>query len=386
MRELPPGGGIVYTAFTDPSGGSADSFALAVGHMEADGTAVLDCIREVKPPFSPDDVVREYAALLKSYGVSRVMGDAYGGEWPRERFSVHGISYEVSKKYKSTIYAEFLPALNGRRVRLLDLPRLTSQLVTLERRTSRGGQDAIAKEPGTHDDVANVVCGVLVQVIEDRRPALIKRDDLLTNDMAAEHRRPQVILATMWVGVDGQCGWVVFSYCDLENPKLVLADFEITPWSGAVLSGLVARLDEMAKAAVARTPLGAPPHVLLHVPEQLVGVAQGIVWRALEAQMMARLYAVGRADWNVDVLAIAAEYLADAPRLILGASARVTAGEVKLSRAALDRSADRPLLGSLALKAGEAVEADPLRVALLIGVAQLDAQWQAPAGAKVAFG
>jgi hypothetical protein len=66
---------------------------LAIAHCEANGVAVLDCVREVRPPFSPDSVVEEFATLLKSYGISRVTGDAYAGEWPRERFSVHGITY-----------------------------------------------------------------------------------------------------------------------------------------------------------------------------------------------------------------------------------------------------------------------------------------------------
>jgi hypothetical protein len=30
---------------------------------------VLDALRERKPPFSPDDVVQEFVALLKSYGL-----------------------------------------------------------------------------------------------------------------------------------------------------------------------------------------------------------------------------------------------------------------------------------------------------------------------------
>ena len=164
MRELPPGEGITYVAFVDPSGGSADSMTLAIGHCEANGVAVLDCVREVRPPFSPDSVVEEFAALLKTYGVSRVTGDAYAGEWPRERFASHGITYDVSTRNKSQIYGEFLPALNGQRVRLLDLPRLTGQLVSLERRTARGGRDSIDHAPGAHDDLANAVCGVLVNL------------------------------------------------------------------------------------------------------------------------------------------------------------------------------------------------------------------------------
>ena len=49
--------------------------------------------RERRPPFSPDGVVQEFAELLKSYKVRRVVGDRYAGEWPRERFRVHGIEY-----------------------------------------------------------------------------------------------------------------------------------------------------------------------------------------------------------------------------------------------------------------------------------------------------
>lgn len=384
IREIPPGGGIVYVGFVDPSGGSADSFALAVAHMEADGTAVLDCIREVKPPFSPDDVVQEYAKLLKSYNISRVIGDAYAGEWPRERFSVHGISYEVSKKNKSAIYSEFLPALNGRRVRLLDVPRLTSQLVTLERRTSRGGQDAIVKEPGTHDDVANVACGVLVQVIEDRRPALIRQSDLLTNEMAAEHARPQTFFATMWVGVDGICAWAIFSHAERYAPKLVLIDFDTVPWSGAVLPGLAARLDDLSETAATRNPNTLRPHVFLHVPEQLVSAAAGALLGVFGPRADL-LPAVVRANWNVDAAPIGAEFLADPVRLILNSSAHVTAGAVKLSALAVERAGGRPLLGSLAMRPGETITADPLRVAVLLGIVQLDHAWGKSASAAVRF-
>ena len=179
VRELPPGDGITYAAFCDPSGGSADSMTLAIGHCEANGVAVLDAVREVRPPFSPDQVVEEFSALLKSYGISRVTSDYYGGEWPRERFASHGISLDVSTRNKSQIYAEFLPALNGQRVRLLDLPRLIGQLVALERRTARGGRDSIDHAPGGRDDVCNSTCGVLVNLIADRRPALVRRDALL---------------------------------------------------------------------------------------------------------------------------------------------------------------------------------------------------------------
>jgi hypothetical protein len=44
--------GVSYLAFVDPSGGSGDGMTLAIGHQE-DDVAVLDAIRERRPPFSP---------------------------------------------------------------------------------------------------------------------------------------------------------------------------------------------------------------------------------------------------------------------------------------------------------------------------------------------
>jgi hypothetical protein len=44
-------------------------------------------------------------------------------------------------------------------IELLDHPRLTAQLRSLERRTSRGGRDSIDHPPGGHDDLANAVAG-----------------------------------------------------------------------------------------------------------------------------------------------------------------------------------------------------------------------------------
>lgn len=159
--ELPPMSRVRYCAFVDPSGGSADSFTLAVAHLEGD-RGVLDAVRETRPPFSPEAVVKDYCALLTRYDVSAVVGDRYAGEWPRERFSVHGITYEPSEKAKSDLYRELLPSLNGGKVELLDVPRLSAQLTGLERRTARGGRDSIDHVPGGHDDVANAVAGALV--------------------------------------------------------------------------------------------------------------------------------------------------------------------------------------------------------------------------------
>lgn len=163
---LPPLPGVTYTAFADPSGGSADSFTLAIAHHERRGdtvVAVLDLLAERRPPFSPEAVVEEFAGILKSYKLSAVTGDRYSGAWCPERFAHHGIHYEASERTKSEIYGAALPLLNSGRVELLQHRRLEAQLLGLERRTSRAGKDSIDHGPGGHDDAANSACGALVQ-------------------------------------------------------------------------------------------------------------------------------------------------------------------------------------------------------------------------------
>lgn len=160
--EIAPVRGRNYVAFIDPSGGTgSDSMTLAIAHQE--GTrSVLDAVREVRPPFSPEAVTSDFAATLRAYGITRVTGDRYAGEWPRERLRTHGIQYDLSEQPKSDIYRDCLPLLNSGRAELLNLPRLAAQFCGLERRTSRSGRDSIDHAPGAHDDIANVVAGALL--------------------------------------------------------------------------------------------------------------------------------------------------------------------------------------------------------------------------------
>ncbi|MGP5563692.1 hypothetical protein [Vreelandella alkaliphila] len=159
--ELPPVSGIQYNAFTDPSGGSVDSWTLAITHRE-DDNVVLDAMRSRKPPFSPAGVVAEFAELLKSYGIRTVTGDRYGGQFPKELFDQHGITYEVADRPRSDLYRDTLPLLNSERVELLDSKQLVKEFVSLERRTARSGKDSIDHPPGQHDDLCNSVAGAIV--------------------------------------------------------------------------------------------------------------------------------------------------------------------------------------------------------------------------------
>ena len=189
--ELPHIPGQQYAAFVDLSGGGADSMVLAIAHRESkSGIAVLDLVREIRPPCSPEGVVVDFSILLKSYRINRVTGDRYGGDWPRERFRNAGITYDISERTKSEIYINSLPLLNSRRVELLDVKRLAQQLVGLERRTARSGHDFIDHAPGGHDDVCNGAMGALLLVGGGRAPMQISEEAIRTLTRVPE--RPSV--------------------------------------------------------------------------------------------------------------------------------------------------------------------------------------------------
>jgi hypothetical protein len=197
-RELPPVSGTRYVAFTDPSGGSSDSMTISIAHLGDGDRAVVDAVREVRPPFSPDVVVQDFVALLKAYRVHEVVGDRWGGEFVKEQFDKRGVSYRVSEKAKSDIYRELLPLLNSGRVELLDLPRLANQLVGLERRTARGGRDTIDHAPKGQDDVVNAVAGALVEAASGKAP--IRIDPRL---LAGARNRARYVLMGRHMGLGG---------------------------------------------------------------------------------------------------------------------------------------------------------------------------------------
>src|SRR5207247_182487 len=108
IYERAPVSGTYYHAFLDFAGGSgSDSMTFAIGHKDGD-VVVVDALREVRPPFSPEFAIAEFAALLKTYKVYTVEGDNFGGEFAREPFKKHGISYTIAKKPKSILYSEHL--------------------------------------------------------------------------------------------------------------------------------------------------------------------------------------------------------------------------------------------------------------------------------------
>lgn len=151
-------------AFADPSGGRGDSFALAIAQADKDGRVVVLALREIRPPFDPTEVVGEYAALLRSYGITEVVSDRYSAEWAAEAWRKAGIRQRDSEMTASDLFLNFLPLMTSGKVELPDHPRMRGQFRNLERRTRPGGKDTVSHPsgPGSHDDLANATAGASV--------------------------------------------------------------------------------------------------------------------------------------------------------------------------------------------------------------------------------
>ena len=162
--EIPPRSNIQYAAFTDPSGGRHDAFCLAIGHREGTGSGsfyVADVVRGVAPPFDPEQVVTEYATLLKDYKVHQVTGNNYSAAWAETAFNKAGIKCVRSELNKSPLYIESLPLFMRQAISIPNHPKLTRELRLLERRTSRAGRDTVDHGQHGSDDYANSLVGVL---------------------------------------------------------------------------------------------------------------------------------------------------------------------------------------------------------------------------------
>jgi hypothetical protein len=340
--ELRPAPGIVYSAFLDPSGGSSDAMALAVGHLSEEGVAVLDCLHEVRAPFDPDVAVGECVDVLARYDVSVVRGDRYAGEWPRARFKERGIVFEQSARPKSDLYGDLLPLINARRVELLDHRRLIAQLIGLERRVSRAGRDSIDHAPGGHDDLANAIAGLLVGLDLDRRPALVRPADYLAgNEGIAWPSIVDIVYAVVMADDTGAAAVCYFAMASYGVP-LTLLDFDTGFISGNFLGGIVPRLREIE--ASLRLRLGI---MAIWTTEELRGP-------------------LAMAGAPCEVIPFPATQLEALKLTAAGAVAGF--GRFKLTRAAVENGRTSPLGGALDFRPGKELARDPLRAAAVVGI------------------
>jgi hypothetical protein len=105
-----------------------------------------------------------------------VTSDRYAGNWPTEAFRKVGVTVKPSDWTRSKIYLAALPMVMSNQVELLDLPRLLTQLRSLERRKRRQGKDTVDAPPRQHEDVANSAYGALVlAALEGRNVVRVRK-------------------------------------------------------------------------------------------------------------------------------------------------------------------------------------------------------------------
>jgi hypothetical protein len=340
--QLPPEAGVVYSGFCDPSGGLVDAMTLAIGHLSGRDMCVLDAVLEVRPPFDPEDAVRQCVGLLRRYGVSTVTADHYAGEWPRARFAEHGIELVQSARPKSSLYGDLLPLINARRIELLEHSRLSAQLAGLERRTARSGKDSIDHIPGGHDDLANAVAGALVMIDLDRRPALVDLKDVTGGEgETVEPSWLQYVFMTIAdAGPDIAmvlCGSIQDDHERGVRQKLYVLDVDAVYFRSGLFDELAARLKDAGAKWHARG-------VVIFAPEHLVA---------------------SFSRFGVRTETLATDFK---PELWVAPSAEcVSKGLVRFCSPVMARMQTQTIAAALSLKAGDPVET-ALRAALITAI------------------
>jgi len=196
-KELLPRFGTDYRAFVDVSGGRSDSSAICISHLQ-DKKVVIDYLHEFKSPHNPHKVIGMMVETLRKYGVRRITGDNYSGEFASSSFKSHGIGYEKSKLNKSALYLELISVICSNAIELLDDETSIRQLTALERRTRSGGKDVVDHPQGGHDDLANVIGGCSF-ITSKRKKVAGGMFRNMSEEAKEEHqiKRARLALATM---------------------------------------------------------------------------------------------------------------------------------------------------------------------------------------------
>ena len=333
--ELPPREGVNYVAFCDPAGGAeGDSYCVAIAHKENGSELVVDVVRGTAGRFDPQAATADFAALLRCYKISTVVGDAFAGDWVASAWREDGITYVQSDRKRSDLYLDALPFFARALVRLPDHSRLLRELRTLERRTGRNGKEIVNHPRGGTDDYANALCGAL-RLANVAPPSLWQRELLVGDDATpkwADYLFAVVVASKQRIGV------AYFAYRAKINPPLLLLDYQELPIAPQSFHAIVDRLWHFV--GMIRTGAATVfTHSVLASEFERIGYT-----KAIEV-----------------IDGIAADKL-----LAVSAAKHIGADRVKLAPEARARAQTVPLG---LLDGTIADDGDPLRLAVMVGVA-----------------
>jgi len=167
--ELPHDSRYTYMCFVDVAGGGGrDSFAIAIGHLGGE-RVVVDVVRSRAPKFNPLEVTSQNCDLAKEYGISKVYGDKFSGDYASNNFAKYDIEYEKSEKTKSELYLEAESLFNTERVDIPNKELAIIQFKNLIRTTRSGGKDRVDTDSGQSEDEANVIAGVIYLLTQEKK-------------------------------------------------------------------------------------------------------------------------------------------------------------------------------------------------------------------------
>ena len=154
-----------YVAAMDPAF-RHDTFAFTIFHMDTEGNVVQDILRTWTPDaklgvrLDPSTIMAEIAAYLRQWNISVVYSDQYQLEALQQLALAHGFmiaGHDFTGRSKAKMYGSILHLLRTKKLKLLDLPVITSQLTQLQKKLNPMGQISISAPQGKHDDVASVI-------------------------------------------------------------------------------------------------------------------------------------------------------------------------------------------------------------------------------------
>lgn len=155
----------LYVAAMDPAF-RHDTFAFTIFHMDTQGNVVQDLLRTWTPDqkagirLDPTAIMTEIGNILHQWNINVVYSDQYQLEALqqlalRHQFSI--IGHDFTGRSKAKMYGSLLHLLRTKKIQLLNVPTIVSQLTQLQKKLNPMGQISIAAPAGKHDDVASVI-------------------------------------------------------------------------------------------------------------------------------------------------------------------------------------------------------------------------------------
>jgi hypothetical protein len=166
VDKLAAARGTAYVASLDP-GYSIDSFAVAIGHRDSVGVAVIDGVWTWRK-HGHERTLDAITELCRAYGLSRVTTDQHCAVPIIEglaRRSVLAVLSAWTNESKANAFAALKVALNTRAISLPDDPTLTEELCALEATPTPSGLTRISAISGSHDDRAVAIAAVIAQLV-----------------------------------------------------------------------------------------------------------------------------------------------------------------------------------------------------------------------------